>query len=332
MHDGWKRRSRRPSFLERGADGSVPRSDLSPTLPGTEEGPPYGDEADATRTYSDPPMPVCDLGTLTMISGADAGSVYRLGATTIVGRAPTCEIQIDHPGVSRRHARIVQEAETQYVVQDLGSRNGTTVRGRRVTRHRLVDGDRISFGPILFRFALADESEELALRQRYEFSVVDGLTGALNRKHFDDRLIGELAYAKRHQTDVSLLMLDIDHFKSINDRFGHQAGDLVLRQLAATIQAALRTEDVFARYGGEEFVIIARGIGRSEALLLAERVRKLVATAELVHGTTPISITVSVGIASLAECTQPSVDELIGLADAGLYLAKAAGRNCCRTG
>jgi len=89
----------------------------------------------------------------------------------------------------------------------------------------------------------------LALKQRYEFSVVDGLTGAINRKHFDNRLIIELAYAKRHQTEMSLLLLDIDHFKEINDRLGHQAGDAVLRQLAAAIKATLRLEDVFARYG-----------------------------------------------------------------------------------
>jgi diguanylate cyclase (GGDEF)-like protein len=265
-----------------------------------------------------------------MISGAEAGSVFRLGSTTIVGRSPDCEVQIDHAGVSRRHAKIVRDAETEYVVQDLGSRNGTTVRGRGITRCRLVDGDRIGFGPTFFRFTLADEKELLALKQRYEFSVVDGLTGAINRKHFDDRLIVELAFAKRHQTDVSLLLLDIDHFKAINDRLGHQAGDAVLRQLAGAIKSVLRLEDVFARYGGEEFAIIARSIGTEDALTFAERIRQLVENAEFAFENKPVKVTASVGVASLVDCKEPSVDQLVRLADSALYAAKSAGRNCSR--
>jgi diguanylate cyclase (GGDEF)-like protein len=276
------------------------------------------------------PAPVCDRGTLTMVNGAEAGSVFRLGASTVVGRSPECEVLIDHVGISRRHARIVREAETEYVVQDLGSRNGTTVRGQPITRTRLVDGDRIGFGPVFFRFALADEKEVLALKQRYEFSVVDGLTGALNRKHFDDRLIVELAYAKRHQSEVSLLLLDVDHFKTINDRFGHQAGDSVLRQLAAAIKATLRAEDVFARYGGEEFAIIARRSGIEDAFAFAERVRKVVESSQFVHEGTPVSVTVSLGVAALNDCAEPSVDQLVRRADSALYAAKAAGRNCSK--
>ena len=159
-----------------------------------------------------------------MVSGTEAGSVYRLGASTVIGRSLDCEVRIFDVGVSRRHALLEQQGDTDYVVQDLGSRNGTTVRGRPVTKCRLVDGDRIGIGPVYFRFALTDEVEELALKRRYESSIIDGLTGALNRKHFDDRLIGELAYAKRHKAEVSLLILDVDHFKDVNDRMGHLAG------------------------------------------------------------------------------------------------------------
>ena len=183
---------------------------------------------------------------------------------------------------------------------------------------------------MFFRFALADEKELLALKQRYEFSVIDGLTGAINRKHFDDRLIVELAYAKRHQGDVSLLILDVDHFKDINDRFGHPAGDHVLRKLAMVIKAALRVEDVFARYGGEEFAVIARGIGSDEALLFAERIRRIVDEGNFVHDGSPLAVTVSVGAATLSDCEEPSVDQLVRMADSALYAAKAAGRNCCR--
>jgi diguanylate cyclase (GGDEF)-like protein len=274
--------------------------------------------------------PICDRGTLTMVTGAEAGSVYRLGRSALVGRSLDCQIRVDEVGVSRRHALIVQESDTEYMIQDLGSRNGTSVRGRPVTRARLGDGDRIGFGPVFFRFTLADEKEETALRRRYESSILDGLTGAMNRRHFDDRLIGELAFAKRHDSAVSLLLMDIDHFKNVNDRHGHQAGDAVLRQLAATIRSALRLEDVFARYGGEEFAIIARGINLANALAFGERLRVIVAGTTFRHEHRSFPITLSIGVASLSDCRDASVDQLIAMADARLYAAKAAGRNCVR--
>jgi len=301
----------------RAGNATLPPATTATVLPGTE------DELVSA-------VPICDRGTLTMVSGAEAGSVYRLGASTVVGRSPDCEIRVTDGGVSRRHASILQQGETDYLVQDLGSRNGTSVRGRAVTKCLIADGDRIGFGPVFFRFALADETEELALKRRYESSIIDGLTGAMNRKHFDDRLIGELAFSKRHKVEVSLLILDVDHFKDVNDRLGHQAGDAILRQLAATVRHALRLEDVFARYGGEEFAIIARGIDRAGALTFAERVRSLVAATSFTHDNVRIPITVSVGVASLADCRDASVDQLITLADSRLYVAKASGRNCSR--
>jgi diguanylate cyclase (GGDEF)-like protein len=299
-------------------EGTMPPSSaVQSGLPGTE---------DAIMSA----MPVCDRGTLTMVSGVEAGSVYRLGASTVIGRSVDCEVRIFDVGVSRRHAVIEQQGDTDYFVQDLGSRNGTTVRGRSITKCRLVDGDRIGVGPVFFRFTLADEMEELALKRRYESSIIDGLTGALNRKHFDDRLIGELAFAKRHAAEVSLLILDVDRFKDVNDRLGHPAGDSVLRQLAATIRDALRVEDVFARYGGEEFAIIARGIDRTGAIAFAERIRNLVAATPFAHESTPVPVTVSIGVATLADCRDASVDQLIALADSRLYMAKASGRNTSR--
>src|SRR5438477_3626106 len=116
--------------------------------------------------------PVCDRGTLTVVSGSEAGAIYRLGARTVLGRADDCEIRIQDAGVSRRHAVVVQQSETEYYIQDLGSSNGITVRGQRVGVSRLSDGDRIGVGPVFFRFALTDESEEQALKLRYESSIL----------------------------------------------------------------------------------------------------------------------------------------------------------------
>ena len=273
-----------------------------------------------------------DIATLTMVAGPHVGALYTLGdGETLIGRAAGCAIRIDDPGISRRHARIVRQSPVTCAVEDLQSRNGTFVNGKRVSGARLSEGDRLGVGDtIVFRFAFADEAEELRLRSLYESTVLDGLTGALNRKHFNERLKAEIAYAKRHGAVLSLLMLDFDHFKKVNDTFGHLAGDHVLRTVAALVRSSIRVEDLFARYGGEEFTIIARGADVEQSLPLAERVRLSVDKAKIEYERNPIPVTISIGIASLACCPKGgSVDEILTIADRRLYAAKAAGRNRC---
>jgi diguanylate cyclase (GGDEF)-like protein len=267
-----------------------------------------------------------------MITGPQAGSVFRLEGTTIVGRSPDCQIFIDHAGVSRHHASIVQVAENEFVIEDLDSRNGTTVRGLTISRSSLVDGDRVGIGAaVMFRFALADELEESMLKRQYESSILDGLTGAANRRHLDDRLAGEVAYAKRHGIELALLMIDVDHFKEVNDQHGHLAGDHVLRLLGSRVKNALRLEDVLARYGGEEFAILSRSTDRAHGMLLGERIRQLIEDTAFDYEARPIRITVSIGVASLSDCGDDvAAERLLTLADLALYRAKAAGRNCCR--
>src|SRR5947207_480373 len=160
--------------------------------------------------------------TLTLVSGPNAGAMYPLLLDeSVIGRTRDCAIRIDDPGISRRHARIVRRGPEAYFLEDLGSRNGTFVRGNRVTTQALGEGDRLALGPsVEFRFGFTDEAEEGLLRRLYESSVLDPLTGAYNRKHFSERLSSELAYAKRHATPLSLLIFDLDHFKKINDTFG----------------------------------------------------------------------------------------------------------------
>jgi diguanylate cyclase (GGDEF)-like protein len=277
--------------------------------------------------------------TLTLVSGANAGAMYPLLLDeNIIGRTRDCTIRIDDPGVSRRHARIVQTGPGSYVLEDLGSRNGTFVRGNRVTSQQLGEGDRLAVGPsVEFRFGFTDEAEEGLLRRLYESSVLDALTGAYNRKHFAERLNAELAFAKRHNAHVSMLLFDLDHFKRVNDSFGHLCGDHVLRTVAALVKRTLRAEDVFARYGGEEFAIIARGTDVEKAWRFAERLRGMVEQTRIEFNGTVIPVTVSIGVASLACCadsggegrpsTEPSADGLIAKADERLYAAKRGGRN-----
>jgi diguanylate cyclase (GGDEF)-like protein len=161
----------------------------------------------------------------------------------------------------------------------------------------------------------------------------DALTGWHNRRYLLSRLHEELARCRRDRTPLTCLMIDVDHFKSVNDRFGHLAGDAVLRQLAHCIGAEVRGSDVSARYGGEEFVVLLPGTGAAAGFLLAERIRAAVAAEpfELPAGT-PLPVTVSIGVAEHS----PALDErdlkvagerLLALADVALYEAKARGRN-----
>ena len=275
--------------------------------------------------------PVRDRATLTVVSGPNAGAIYSLlSEESVIGRGKECTLRIIDSGISRRHATILRRAPGKYVVADLGSSNGTSVGGVRITgEHPLAEGDRVGVGPnIELRFGFTNEAEEVALRRLYESSVLDALTGAYNRKHFEERMAAEVAYAKRHSTPLSLLMFDLDHFKRVNDTYGHLGGDHVLRTVGGLVKRTLRVEDVFARYGGEEFAIIARGIDVDKAYLFAERVRITVETAKIEFNRLLVPVTVSLGVASLVCCGEKGTTEaLIGKADERLYVAKGTGRN-----
>jgi diguanylate cyclase (GGDEF)-like protein len=174
---------------------------------------------------------------------------------------------------------------------------------------------------------IADVFDTLTYRERYEALLArtgrDALTGALDRGRLElqgRRAIDDAALAGR---PVSLMLIDIDHFKGFNDRFGHAAGDDVLKGIAATVMATVRADDLVFRYGGEEFVVICDGMTSAAALSLGERIRRSVATG----GENTARISVSIGIATCAQ-DAADYDGLFEAADQRLYQAKAAGRNC----
>ena len=266
---------------------------------------------------------------LMRMDGVHAGAVFavdRLPCT--IGRHVTNMLCIDEDSISRFHARISRD-EQGYCLEDLQSRNGTFVGGERITRHHLKDGEGLTFGTkAAFHFDVSDSLEERLLRRLYESSTRDALTGAYNRAHFDDRLRAEIAFASRHAAETALVMIDIDHFKRVNDTYGHEAGDVVLKELAAVAQRALRTEDVFARFGGEEFAVIMRGINLVGAYQLAERLRLALAGTPIPSDGKAIRVTLSAGCATMTCCSQPvTAAELVRVADRRLYLAKTGGRN-----
>ncbi len=265
---------------------------------------------------------------LVALAGPLLGEVFVIGpAGLLVGRDPAAPVHLFDEGVSRRHARFeVIDGATRVV--DLGSTNGTFVAGNRVRAHVLADGDRIRIGQTsVFKFTYQDPLEEACARQLLEAALRDPLTRAFNRRYFRQRLAAEMAYADRHKTPLALLIVDIDHFKMINDTLGHPVGDQVLVRLAEVIFTKIRLDDVLARWGGEEFTVIARDTNLDGALKLGERLRVAVAEALFEHEERPIEVRLSIGVAALPDPELRDLDAFVRRADEALFRAKRGGRN-----
>ena len=272
--------------------------------------------------------------TLTIVTGPEPGrfvSIARRNRAVFMGRDATCEFPLDDPSVSRRHARIYLDAgpsgESVVVLQDLQSTNGTLVNGAPADRAFLNHGDRIHIGDVLLRFEMLD-SVDIAYRdgiaRRVEEGERDSLTGLLSRAAMDDHLPELLEHCEKNGTPASAVMLDLDHFKRINDTRGHAAGDDVLRSVGKLVAETVRKEDLAIRFGGEEILLILAGARRLHARLLAERLREAVGRIELVD-IPGVHVTCSLGVAERGP--DEPIDEWLKRADAALYEAKARGRN-----
>jgi two-component system cell cycle response regulator len=270
-----------------------------------------------------------DRAYLIVLAGESVGAMFRIEeGESLIGRTSTAKIRLSDDGISRRHARLVQRG-SDVLIEDLQSANGTAVNDEPLTFMRaLRDGDKIRVGSTtILKFTYHDRLEETFQQKMYEAALRDGLTKAFNKQHFLDRLESELAFARRHRTNLSLVMFDVDHFKVVNDTHGHLCGDYVLARLGKLGQAQVRTEDLFARYGGEEFAIICRGVEGPKAAIFAERVRAVVGTAPFEYENVRLSITISLGVANFPDVPAEKVDDLIEAADEALYEAKRTGRN-----
>ncbi len=266
---------------------------------------------------------------LTVLTGPAKGTLIRVDQPAIsLGRSELADVGIPDPSLSRIHARVFSDADGNFYLDDNSSTNGTYVGGQRIHRPTLLtDGVRVGLGKrTLARFSIQDALEEHALLSLHESALRDALTKAYNRSVFEDRLEGEMAFSLRHSRPLALLLLDIDHFKSVNDTHGHPAGDWVLKKVAEQIHTTLRVEDIFARYGGEEFAILLRDCYPTEAAITAERLRALIEATEIAFQGQCLQVTVSVGIASTLAGISDT-HEMVQHADEALYQAKAEGRN-----
>ena len=255
-----------------------------------------------------------------------------------LGRALDADIRINDSRASRLHARITTErnqetGETQYCLSDLGSTNGTILNGSRIDKAFLQNGDKFEVGDQLIRFEMLDQIDREFQQQIHRLLVHDELTGLLTSKSFFSELRREAARAEAEDMPFCVLMMDIDHFKEVNDTYGHLAGSETLEEVGAVIRKSLRAGDVGARFGGEEFAAFLLDADYAQGLIAAERVRSAIEKHEFPAarrgGTAPPPthrITISIGVASSPEDGRDPI-QLVELADSALYRAKRNGRN-----
>lgn len=268
---------------------------------------------------------------LTVLGGVERGRAHRLPyGSTLIGRSRKADLFLDDEGISRNHAEVILHSDGRAEVRDCGSTNGTWLGTERLTDapRPLAEGDKIRLSTeVVLRFDLQDRIEQGVLQHLYDAAVRDGLTGAYNQRHFAERLEQEHAWALRSHAPLSLILLDLDHFKLVNDTYGHDAGDAVLRTLAQRIDRHLRKGEIFARYGGEEFVVLMRDTPLDAAVKAAERLRLLIESEPVTFGGNKIAVTVSIGVASTSKSGPETAHGLFARADHQLYKAKRAGRN-----
>ena len=261
---------------------------------------------------------------LVIIAGPEIGRSFELTNEPVeLGRDPDCGFTLQSDGVSRKHAR-VQMIFALYFVTDLGSTNGTFVNDQPASMAQLKDGDQIRMGDAVVKF-VANHLELKYSQEVHDRATTDSLTGAANKQQFQAQLEKAMQHAQKSGEPLSLGLLDLDHFKHINDNFGHAAGDAVLASVARAITAALPAGASLYRVGGEEFAILFPTAVRSDALAGAERIRTAVAVEPIHHEATRIPVTISLGVAQLGDAETPA--GLFERADRLLYKSKLGGRN-----
>lgn len=263
---------------------------------------------------------------LVVIYGRDLGKKYQVDARSLViGRSSKSDIPLDGDSVSRSHCK-VYESPHGVAIRDLGSTNGTFVNDEQVHEGALHDGDIVKVGRWILKFLSGSNVEHAYHEEIYRLTTVDGLTQVYNKRYLTDVLGREASRAKRYARPLSLIMFDIDHFKNVNDAYGHVAGDYVLKQLAGAVSKRIRREDTLARYGGEEFAIVLPELDIDSARKFAKKVHELVQLTVFKFGEQRMPVTISVGVASASD-TVETADDLIKAADECLYEAKRQGRD-----
>ncbi|MBN2496550.1 MAG: GGDEF domain-containing protein [Deltaproteobacteria bacterium] len=263
---------------------------------------------------------------LIQIHGPNLGKNYEIKDEVItIGREAGNTIQIDQENASRQHCKLEKSRGAIYV-EDLGSTNGTYLNDMAIKRERMRHGDLLKIGGVIFKFVSGGNIESLYHEEIYHMTITDGLTQVANKRYLIEFLEREIARAIRFGRQLAIIMFDLDHFKKINDQYGHLAGDFILKEMCAQLSRLVRMGELLARYGGEEFVIVLPETGLSTATTIAEKARRMVEQHPFVFGGTRIPLTISLGAAELSPMAADPLN-LIHSADERLYEAKRSGRN-----
>jgi two-component system, cell cycle response regulator len=264
---------------------------------------------------------------LVAYAGAALGRVFPLPVgLAIVGRAPDSVVPLLDGEVSRQHARLrVQEGRVQ--VEDLGSTNGTRLNGEPLHGGaELRAGDRLSIGSHVLKLVFLDPLERAFHETLLDLSTRDPLTGLANRGSALAELQNRFGLSLRYNRPLSVVVCDLDHFKKVNDTYGHGAGDFVLHAFGERLLGTLREADLAGRIGGEEFLMVLPETDLTGARPFAERLRKAIASLPIPLPTGPLTVTCSLGIAERT-AAETEAGQLLARADAALYRAKSGGRN-----
>jgi two-component system, cell cycle response regulator len=245
---------------------------------------------------------------------------------TTIGRGRDNDIVVLSDAVSRHHAKLERRG-TEFLVSDLDSTNGTFVNSepKPLKEWRLNRGDQLRIGDTIFKYLSGADIENQYHAVIAHMAMMDGLTNLCNRKQLDTVLMEEIGRAQRHGRHLSLMMLDIDHFKRVNDAHGHLAGDGILSRLGLLLQQRLRPSDKVGRYGGEEFCAILPETTLARATSIAETLRTMIAEEQFITENQTLAVTVSIGVAAFEPRMQYA--DLYRAADQLLYQAKRLGRN-----
>lgn len=264
---------------------------------------------------------------LVVLQGQRLGQRIDIGEQPlIIGRSPECEFHIMERSISRQHSRIWRDP-TGYRIKDLDSTNKTLLNDQPIIEAELRDGDHITIGNCVLKFMDRTSVEARYHEEIYQLATVDPLTGLYNRRQFLELLEKELARSANHARPLTLLIIDLDHFKLINDRYGHPAGDVVLKRVATALQGNSREEFIIARIGGEEFAAVLPEHNVAAAFEVANRLCEAIGTLDMTTTQVgPQQVTVSIGVAAWT-AGMATVADLLRAADTQLYRAKQTGRN-----
>lgn len=266
---------------------------------------------------------------LLVVGGDLNGTIFDLKTeVTTVGRFPDNSIPLEFNGISRYHFKVSQVSEESFTVEDTGSKNGTFVNNQKIEGAvALNKGDMIKVGAIALKYLPKGDPERLTYDKLNLEANTDAHTGCFNKGYFNNAIALEVKKSKVTGEPLSLIIFDLDHFKGLNDNYGHDAGDYVLKAMAEVIRNhGVRENDIFARYGGEEFVILLPKTNLKQAFEIAERLRKLVEQTNFTYDDQKLPVTASIGVADYRKGVNTGTD-LFKRADSAVYKAKEGGRN-----